>query len=107
QYWSRALKHPETKLHGFDSFEGLPEDFDMYGPYRKGTFSVQGAVPTIDDARICFFKGWFDEVLPTYSVPEHDVLVINMDADLYTSTICVLHHLRPWIRAGTFIYFDN
>jgi hypothetical protein len=25
QYWSKLLKHPKSKLHGFDSFEGLPE----------------------------------------------------------------------------------
>jgi hypothetical protein len=30
-----------------------------------------------------------------------------MDADLYSSTIYVLRHLRPWIRPGTYIYFDE
>jgi hypothetical protein len=107
RYWSCELKHPDAKLHGFDSFEGLPEDLDINGPYKKGTFSVKGAVPVIDDARVHFFKGWFNEVLPAYSVPEHDVLVVNMDADLYSSTTYVLHYLRPWIRPGTFIYFDD
>ena len=107
RYWSRALKHPEAKLHGFDSFEGLPEDFDVNGPYPKGKFSTTGAAPVIDDIRVQFFKGWFDEVLPSYSVPEHDVLVITLDADLYSSTICVLKHLRPWIKPGTFLYFDD
>ena len=108
QYWSRALKHPESKLHGFDSFEGLPEDFDyLGGPYTKGTFHTQGVMPVINDTRVRFFKGWFEQVLPTYSIPEHDVLVITMDADLYSSTIYVLRHLRPWIRPGTFIYFDD
>ena len=107
QYWSHSLKHPETKLHGFDSFEGLAEDFGSSGPYPKGTFNVSGVVPEIDDNRVRFFKGWFDQVLPTYSVPKHDVLVITMDADLYSSTICVLRYLRPYIKAGTFIYFDD
>ncbi|MGH9366143.1 MAG: hypothetical protein ACRD3M_00530, partial [Thermoanaerobaculia bacterium] len=78
RYWSGALKHPDAKLHGFDSFEGLPEDFDVIGPYPKGTFSTKGAVPIIDDARVRFFKGWFDKILPSYSVPEHDVLVITL-----------------------------
>jgi hypothetical protein len=39
--------------------------------------------------------------------PAHDVLVINMDADLYSSTIYVLNHLRPHIKPGTLIYFDE
>lgn len=107
RYWSRELKRPEARLHGFDSFEGLPEDFDVNGPYNKGTFDVGGVVPDINDTRVQFFTGWFDQVLPTYSVPEHDVLVVNLDADLYSSTILVLRHLRPYIKTGTFIYFDN
>jgi hypothetical protein len=73
----------------------------------KGTFSTQGVVPIVDDSRVHFFKGWFEEVLPTYTVPEHDVLVMNMDADLYSSTVFVLRHLRPHIRSGTFVYFDE
>jgi hypothetical protein len=108
RYWSRALKHPEARLHGFDSFEGLPEDFDVFaGPYRKGFFSTEGQIPDIKDSRVRFFKGWFDQVLPTYQPPDHDTLVITLDADLYSSTICVFHHLGPWIRPGTFIYFDE
>ncbi|MDY6836565.1 MAG: TylF/MycF/NovP-related O-methyltransferase [Thermodesulfobacteriota bacterium] len=109
RYWSRELQHPDSILHGFDSFEGLPEDFDVSYHYSlgKGAFSTQGRVPVIHDKRVKFFKGWFDQVLPGYSVPPHNVLVINMDADLYSSTLYVLRHLRKWIRCGTFIYFDE
>lgn len=104
RYWSRALNHPESHLHGFDSFEGLPE---TGGIWRKGQFGVQGAIPQIADARVQFFPGWFEETLVTYRPPEHDTLVINMDADLYSSTICVLRRLRPFIRRGTYLYFDD
>jgi Macrocin-O-methyltransferase (TylF) len=103
-YWARKLRNPDTKLHGFDSFEGLPEG---WGPHAKGHFGVAGKVPQIDDPRITFFKGWFDQTLPRYSVPPHEILVIVMDADLYSSTIYVLRHLRPYIQSGTFIYFDE
>lgn len=104
RYWSRELKHPGAVLHGFDSFEGLPEEA---GRWTKGQFSTGGRIPEIDDPRVQFFKGWFNEVLPTHSIPPHEVLVINMDADLYSSTIYVLQHLRPHIKPGTFIYFDE
>ena len=30
-----------------------------------------------------------------------------MDADLYSSTIYVLNYLRPQIKPGTLIYFDE
>lgn len=104
RYWSTALTHPKSILHGFDSFEGLPEEA---GVWKRGDFDVGGAIPVIDDPRVRFFKGWFDDVLPTYQVPPHDQLVLNLDADLYTSTILVLRRFRPWIKAGTYVYFDE
>lgn len=107
RYWSRALQNPRSKLHGFDSFEGLPEAFDVDGPHVKGMFDVGGRVPVIDDPRVAFHKGWFEQTVPRYEPPAHDVLVMCMDADLYSSTKLVLDHFRPWIKEGTFIYFDD
>jgi len=104
RFWSNELKHPESKLHGFDSFEGLPED---WVPRSKGYCTTGGRVPQLDDSRVQFFKGWFHETLPRYTVPDHDVLIITLDADLYSSTICVLRHLQPWIVPGTFVYLDD
>lgn len=46
-------------------------------------------------------------MLPIYTVVPHDVLVLNLYADLYSSTIFVLEHLRPYIKPGTLIYFDE
>jgi hypothetical protein len=108
RWWSQALTNPESRLHGFDSFEGLPEAFDIAGGNNvKGKFSVGGQIPKIDDLRVKFFKGWFDQTLPGYQVPEHEALVITLDADLYSSTIFVLRQLRPYIRGGTYIYLDD
>jgi Macrocin-O-methyltransferase (TylF) len=104
RYWASKLHHPDTRLHGFDSFEGLPE---TWGPHVSGHFTTGGRIPVVDDPRVAFFKGWFDEVLPTYQPPPHDVLVIVLDADLYSSTRLVLTQMRPHIRPGTFIYFDE
>jgi len=105
RYWSRLLLNPKSKLHGFDSFEGLPEN---WLPQRqKGHFATDGETPKIDDNRVNFFKGWFDQTLRTYQCPPHEVLVINLDADLYSSTICVLNALKNEIVPGTYIYFDE
>jgi hypothetical protein len=103
--WAGLLSHPESLLHGFDSFEGLPEKWHEYA--GKGYFSTDGRLPEIVDPRVQLFPGWFEEVLPHYQPPPHEVLVLNLDADLYSSTICVLHSLRPWIRPGTYVYFDE
>lgn len=106
RYWSKLLPHPESHLHGFDSFAGLPESWG--GTDRgKGYFSTNGAIPQIDDVRVKFFKGWFQDTLPTYKAPPHDVLIINLDADLYSSTAYVLSQLHNLIVSGTYIYFDE
>jgi len=105
KHWSKLLKNPKSHIHGFDSFEGLPED---YLPHvQKGHFSTEGAIPQIDDPRVKFHKGWFSDTLPGYKIPPHEVFVLNLDADLYTSTIFVLNTLKDIIVPGTYIYFDE
>lgn len=107
RYWSENLKDLSTEFHGFDSFEGLPEDFDNKGPYERGTFDVGGKTPEINDVRVRFHKGWFEDTLPSFVVPEHDSLIVILDADLYSATKFVLGQLHPHIKPGTFIYFDD
>jgi hypothetical protein len=105
RYWSRLLGNPHSKLHGFDTFEGLPEN---WLPQRsKGCFSTGGVVPQIDDPRVRFFRGYFEDTLAGYRCPSCEVLILNMDADLYSSTKCVLDRLREDIVLGTYIYFDE
>lgn len=72
--WSKMLRHPDSKLHGFDSFEELPEDFCAGGGDLKGTFSTKGVTPVLEDPRITFFKGWFEDILQAYALPAHEVL---------------------------------
>ena len=105
RYWSSHLRNPKAKLHGFDSFEGLPETWNLN--LKKGHFSTNGAIPDIRDPRVKFFKGWFNETLATYIPPPHERLVIDMDADLYSSTIYVLRKLQQIIVPGTYLYFDE
>jgi O-methyltransferase len=103
--WSRLLKNPLSSLHGFDSFEGLAENWDSRRP--KGTFDVKGQVPEFDDTRVVLHRGWFEETLPSFAPPARERLVLNMDADLYSSTRFVLETLRAEFKPGTIIIFDE
>jgi hypothetical protein len=103
--WTRGVAHPEARFHGFDSFEGLPATWNA--AYPKGLFSTGGVPPTIDDPRVEFFNGWFSDTLPGYTAPEHDVLFVDMDADLYSSTVTVLNHIEDLLTVGSYIYFDE
>jgi hypothetical protein len=103
--WSSLLKNPDSLLHGFDSFEGLPDAWNWQAP--SGSYSQNGRIPKIDDPRVSFFKGLFEETLPQYVMPAHQRLIINIDCDLYASTISVLRALTQHITAGTYLYFDE
>jgi hypothetical protein len=73
------LKNPSLMVYGFDSFEGLAEAFnDTHG---KFAFSSQGVVTMVEDPRVKFFKGLFEQTLPGHSVPDHDIMVVYFDAD--------------------------
>jgi len=104
RWWSRNLSQPDAKLVGFDSFQGLPEDWSPW--YRAGAFNV-GKPPQIDDSRVSFQTGWFEETLPGFTVPDHDQIILNVDCDLYSSASTVLHWAEPYLRPGTLIYFDE
>lgn len=104
-FWSQRLRNPKSQLHGFDSFEGLPEDWIL--GRERGYFSTGGVLPDIRDPRVHFFKGWFDQTLASYEPPPHEVLVVICDADLYSSTIFVLNKIEKLIVPGTYLYFDE
>ena len=59
RWWVEQNGDPESRFHGFDSFEGLPEDWRS--DFRKGHFSTDGKTPDIADERCSFQVGWFHE----------------------------------------------
>lgn len=107
RFWCDLLRSPQSKLHGFDSFEGLPTAWTLGGGRVAGAFSADGHLPDLGDPRTRFFKGWFSETLPKYDWPEHEQLVVNIDADLYSSAVTVLDHVEPHLRPGSLLYFDE
>ncbi len=91
-------------VHGFDSFEGLPEDWRA--GHEKGVFSCE-RLPDVS-ANVVLHKGWFNESLPPF-LAEHagKVAFLHVDCDLYSSTRVVLDLLSDRITAGTVIQFDE
>ena len=103
--WSTLLTNPASSLHGFDSFQGLPESWNYR--LRRGALNVHGRLPTVTDPRIVFHKGLFRQTLPGFDPPDCDVMIVHIDADLYSSTTEVLRHLSQHIIVGTILIFDD
>lgn len=94
----------QYKLYGFDSFEGLPEDWSGTKE-KKGAMSTKGVIPKI--AGVTFYKGWFTDTIPQYKQIAQPIALLHVDCDLYSSTIEVLYELKDYIMSGTIIVFDE
>lgn len=93
-------------VYGFDSFEGLPEDWT--GFQRKGRFALEGTAPRFEEPNIELVPGWFDRTLPAFLAAHGGpARFIHADADLYSSTVTILTALRARIVPGTVIVFDE
>lgn len=107
RFWIAANQNAESRFIGFDSFEGLPEDW--HSDQRKGAFSTGGKLPEIADSRVSFVAGWFQKSLRRFlaSYQPQDRLVIHIDCDLYSSTLYCLTALDPVISTGTLVVLDD
>jgi len=112
-YLMQAFDH-DKKLYGFDSFEGLPEDWqdpitgEIQKEGKKGFFSLNGFVPNPPNENVVFVKGWFDKTLPKFAKDnEGPLALLHIDCDLYSSTKTVFDNLEDRIVPGTVIMFDE
>ena len=91
------------KGYGFDTFEGLPENWHQE---KAGSYSSDKSIPDIEGGE--FITGKFEDTLPKFfSVKRPKASIINFDADLYSSTICALTHAKCVIDADTILIFDE
>ncbi|TDX00256.1 class I SAM-dependent methyltransferase [Dinghuibacter silviterrae] len=109
KWWLNACKNNDSAFFGFDTFEGLPENWHFY---KKGDMAYDA--PTLEDKRARFIKGLFQESVPPFLEEYRDhfmkapvTRVLHLDADLYTSTLFALTAMAPYLRNGDIIMFDE
>jgi hypothetical protein len=94
----------DQPVHGFDSFEGLPE---VWHHEPKGSYTTKGLIPAVPK-NVKLHVGWFEDTLPgflnEFSGP---VRFMNIDCDIYSSTRTVLEHLAQRVIPGTVMVFDE
>jgi hypothetical protein len=108
--WANLNSDKNSLFYGFDTFTGLPETWDVFTEsIEENTFDVGGNIPKIDDERILFIKGLFQETLSEFleNYNNNHQLVIHNDSDLYSSTLYVLTLAHEIMVPGTIIIFDE
>lgn len=98
-----AEHRPEIFFDGFDSFEGLPEEWsgNMLVDFNKGK------EPPAVRNNVRLHVGWFNETLPLYAKTVTDVSFIHVDCDIYSSTVTIFENLGSKLRKGSVILFDE
>ena len=92
-------------VYGFDSFEGLLEDWREN--HLKGEFKVNN-LPNVNN-NVKLIKGWFNDTVEEFIDINKDkqISFLHLDADLYSSTKYVLVTLKNNIKNGCIIIFDE
>jgi len=78
---------------GFNSFEGLPEDWVTGGKSAGSYKTTSGSLGNLD-SRVTLVPGWFNESIPRFfsdsRIFPESVRIVMFDADLFSSTVVAL-----------------
>jgi hypothetical protein len=107
----RSLRHlakifPNNVIFGFDSFQGLADDW--YGTDKsRNHFSTSGNFPKRLPKNTELIVGLFSDSLPKFIKGDMKISLIHLDADTYESTKYVLDELNTLISSNTILIFDE
>lgn len=109
-----------VKLHGFDTFEGLPElsEVDLQlaptdAPYKSTKFFVDTSLEAVAQRareykvhrKIRLYKGLFSDSLS--KLPDRQYFFVNIDCDLYEGHLECLEYFYPRMLRGGVMFFDD
>jgi len=103
----QAKKFVQLNFVGFDSFEGLQEQWSGMAPEK--TFDLGGKLPSVR-SNVVLVKGWFAESglrwkaqNPASGTP----LLVHVDCDTYAATVDVLEFCADYVEHGLVLHFDD
>jgi hypothetical protein len=99
-------KMSNDEIFGFDSFEGLREDWGGNWITKKH-FDLGGVEPTVDK-NVKLVKGWIQDTLPPFlELNNKSISFMHIDTDTYESSAYILAKLKNRIVEGTVIVFNE
>ncbi|MBP2368644.1 class I SAM-dependent methyltransferase [Pseudonocardia parietis] len=99
-----AAHRGDGRVHGFDTFTGLPETWRPGFP--AGAFDDVGELPEVPGAELV--AGLFDDTVDRFlAAHPGPVDFLHVDSDLYSSARTVLEAVGPRLRPGSIVLFDE
>lgn len=100
-----SLVQEDAKIFGFDSFDGLPEDWSGHAAVA-GTFK-QKRLPKVK-RNVELIVGLFEDTLPKFNQTiKNHISFCHIDCDLYSSTKTILEVVGDKLVVGSYILFDE
>jgi len=98
---------PSLQLVGFDSFEGLSEDWKGTD-HTAGHFDLKGMLPKVP-TNVALVKGHIPESFETHQryYPNQKYLLVNIDTDTKSPAKEILTRIREHLIPGSVVMFDE
>lgn len=104
---SKILKKHNKQIYGFDSFEGLSEDWKDFSE-PKGTFTRNGKVPELPNDNIKIVKGDIKNILKDFlKKNSQKIAFVHIDTDTYETAEYILDNIKPRLVKNSIILFDE
>ncbi len=101
-------QHP---FYGFDSFEGIPTNTEGNVFFRQGTYAAteESVRHRCDRAAMNYqlHQGFFADVGNQVTSTLAKAAIVNVDCDLYISTVDALRLIAPKLQQGTVVLMDD
>jgi O-methyltransferase len=104
-----SKKQTESKLHLFDTFQGMPETHPEKDMHRKGDFkdtslsAVQNLVGKED--LVCFHEGLIPDTFA--GLEDSKISFAHIDVDIYQSVLDCCEFIMERLAHGGFMVFDD
>lgn len=102
-----AACHKNRNFYGFDSFDGLPENWNLGDKIVTVDEFKMSNMPNVL-SNVHLIKGLFqDTLINWWNENKNDIAYLHIDSDIYSSAKFVLNVLRDGITKNTIVRFDE
>ena len=93
-------------IYGFDSFEGLKEDW-VGNLLPKGYFNLNKKIPKLKK-NVVPLVGWIQDTLEDF-LNQHNPKInfVHIDVDTYETSLYILKSIKPYLDKNAIILFDE